>query len=122
MVMPCKFLFSLPLALGAVLGLGACSSSGTPAPATGARAGAEPPPVLGSGQPPRNQCNANAPQVQALVGQPWDSQTLARVLAAAGADEARMLRPNSIVTKEYKMGRVNVVLGPDNRVQSVSCG
>lgn len=118
-----KFFFSLPVALGAVWALGACSGTGAPAPASGMRAAAvEPPPVLGSGKPPRNQCHANTSQVQALVGQPWDSQTLARVLAAAGADEARMLRPDSIVTKEYKVGRVNVVVGPDNRVQSVNCG
>ena len=43
-------------------------------------------------------------------------------LAAAGADTARMLRPDSMITKEYMMGRLNVVVDRDNRIVRVDCG
>ena len=33
-----------------------------------------------------------------------------------------MLQPDSMVTKEYKVGRLNVVVGADNRVTRVHCG
>ena len=65
---------------------------------------------------------ADAQAVQSLVGQPFTDATLAQALAAAGADEARMLRPDSMITKEYQVGRLNVVVGADNRITRVHCG
>lgn len=102
--------FAWPLALGSLLALSACNSTGAPAQAPAAAAA---PPdgatQLDSGQPPRNQCNAQA--VQSLVGQPYHGAgTLAQALAAAGADTVRMLRPDSMITKEYRVGRLNVVV------------
>ena len=79
-----------------------------------------PPLRIDSGQPPHNRCDAKAAQF--LVGQPFGAQTLAQALAAAGADTARMLRPDSMITKEYMMGRLNVVVDRDNRVVRVDCG
>ena len=64
----------------------------------------------------------SAQAVQSLVGQPFTDATLAQALAAAGADEARMLRPDSMITKEYQVGRLNVVVGADNRITRVHCG
>ena len=46
----------------------------------------------------------------------FDSDTLARVRAATGAQDARVLRPDSMITKEYKVGRVNVVVDPGRPV------
>ena len=73
--------FAWPLALGSLLALSACNSTGAPAQAPAAAAA---PPdgatQLDSGQPPRNQCNAQA--VQSLVGQPYGAGTLAQALAA----------------------------------------
>lgn len=85
-------------------------------------AGATDPPAqrIASGVPPRNQCHAEAAQF--LVGQPFGPATLQRALEAAGADEARMLRPDSVITKEYKAGRLNVVVGADAQVLRVYCG
>lgn len=111
--------FSLSLLLGAALTLSACSSAGGAAPAPQPSA-QEAPTQLSSGQPPRNQCRAQA--AQNLVGQPWSQDMLARALSATGADQARMLRHDQPITKEYLEGRVNLIVGPDNRVQRVNCG
>lgn len=106
-----------PLAAGALLGLSACNTTSAPAAEP---AGKGAPQVVQSGHPPRNQCHANAAQF--LVGQPYAADTLQRALAAAGADEARMLPPNAMTTKEYKTGRLNVVLDEAGRVARVHCG
>lgn len=105
------------IALAALLGLAACVHSQAPPanPATGPMAER-----VDSGQPPRNQCNADAAQF--VVGQPARGDTLQRALIAAGADVARRLRPDSIVTKEYRAGRLNVVVDDQGRVQRVHCG
>lgn len=76
--------------------------------------------IATSGQAPRNQCDAQA--VQALVGQPWGDTMLAQARAAAGADEARLLHLDSVITKEFKMGRLNVVVDGSGRVVRVYCG
>ena len=73
-----------------------------------------------SDAPVRNQCDAQAAQF--LLGQSYGPDTLRRALDAAGADEARMLRPDSIITKEYRAGRLNVVVDTSGRVQRVYCG
>lgn len=115
--MPVQRLFQ-PLALASLLALIACAVPEAPA-------GAAPGPVaapgrIDSGQPPANRCQADA--ARHLVGQPYAPDTLRRALAAAGADEARLLRPDSVITKEYKMGRLNVVVGADQRVVDIHCG
>ncbi len=110
-----------PLALGPLLMLGACNGVGAPAQAASAAAAAPPAAtVLDSGKPPANQCNA--PAAQFLVGQPYGASTLAQALAAAGADTVRLLHPDSMITKEYRMGRLNVVVDAANRVVRVDCG
>jgi len=100
----------------ATLLLAACGGHGV------AAHDAKPAPPLraDTGQPPRNRCDAQAAQF--LVGQPFGADTLERALAAAGADTARMLRPDSMITKEYRVGRLNVVVDADNRVIRVHCG
>lgn len=76
--------------------------------------------VVRSEAAPRNRCDADA--AAAAVGASWEPALLERVLADAGADEARMLHANSVITKEYQQGRVNVVIDADGRVQRVYCG
>ena len=104
----------LLLALGPALMLAACG-----APADAPPAAQDVPPAT-TGQAPRNQCRAEAAQF--LVGQPFGAGTLAQALAAAGADTARMLRPDSMITKEYMVGRLNVVVDAANRITRVHCG
>lgn len=108
-----------PLALGLACTLAACAGNG--APATGAPlVKNETLPSLQSGKAPQGRCNAQP--LQAWLGQSYGSDTLARALAAAGADEARMLRPDSAITKELQPGRLNVVVDADNRISRVYCG
>ena len=57
-----------------------------------------------------------------MVGQTYNDDVLARVYAATGAQEVRLLRPDSMVTKEFKMGRANVVVDAQQRVVRVHCG
>ena len=109
------------LALAAWLGLVACvnpaaSADAAPAPQEEASMTEH----MRSGVPVRNQCDAQAAQF--LLGQSYGPDTLRRALDAAGSDEARMLRPDSIITKEYRAGRLNVVVDTAGRVLRVHCG
>lgn len=116
-------MMTCPPALAMLLALAACHTSAPTASAPAAAPPAHGTPVtqVSSGQPPRNQCHAQA--AQSLVGQPYEgAATLEKARAAAGADVARMLRPDSLITKEYMMGRVNVVVDAVNRVSRVHCG
>jgi hypothetical protein len=108
---------SWPLALCAFFVVTACGSQGASA---GGPARPEAGASANSGQPPRNQCNAQAAQF--LVGQPFGAGTLAQALAVAGADSARMLRPDSLTTREYRAGRLNLVVDSADRVVRVHCG
>ena len=109
----------LPWALGAAWALGACTGPSTAASGQTLKT-ADAPARVSTGQPPRNRCDAQP--LQAWLGQPYTPNTLARALAAAGADEARMLRPDTPITKEYQTGRLNLVVGTDNRISRVYCG
>lgn len=110
---------SWPWLIGPLLALSACAPAPGAAP-QGSGADALATSVATSSQPPRNRCNAQAAQF--LVGQAYGAATLEQARAAADADEVRLLRPDSIVTKEYKLGRLNVVVDADQRVSRVHCG
>ena len=98
-----------PLALGT---LAACSTT----PDTSSW-----PKQLTSGAEPRFQCDAQAAKF--LEQQPYAADTLERALKAAGADEARVLLQSQPVTKEYQMGRLNVIVDDEQRtVLRVRCG
>ena len=71
---------------------------------------------------PSAAARCDAQPAQAMVGQLFTQDTLARVQAATGAHEARLLRPDSMVTKEFKLGRVNVVVDANQRVVGIHCG
>lgn len=114
-----------PWALASAAGLAACSG------ATGAGAPTPPAPVaasdpaaptqITSGRAPANRCDAQA--VQPMVGQPYAPALLAEALRASGADLARVLRADSIITKEYQAGRLNLVLDASGqRVARAYCG
>lgn len=85
----------------------------------GAPAGTRP---QAASNPPPTEARCDAQPAQSLVGQVFDSDTLARVRAATGAQDARVLRPDSMITKEYKVGRVNVVVDAAQRIVRIHCG
>ena len=96
--------------------LAACSATPDAAPDTSTW-----PKQLSSGEAPRNTCDAKAAKF--LEQQPYAEDTLARALAASGADEARVLLQSQPITKEYMMGRVNVIVDDEQRtVLRVRCG
>ncbi len=103
--------------------LAACAAQTPEAPAAAkaAASGSTDTVVLSSGVAPRLQCSSQA--AQALVGQSYEGQaTLVRALQLAGADEVRLLHVGQSVTKEFKRGRVNVVIDVAQRVAAVRCG
>lgn len=74
-----------------------------------------------SGEARRNTCDDKAAKF--LEQQPYAQDTLQRALAAAGADEVRLLLSSQITTLEYKYGRLSVVVDDDMRtVLRVHCG
>ena len=97
-------------AVASLLTLAACAG-GTSA------GGSEP---KASDPAPQARCDAQA--AQSFVGQPFSNDTLARLRTAAGAQEVRQLKPDSVTTKEFKVGRVNVVVDASQRVVRVYCG
>ena len=109
-------IYSWILGMGTLFTLAACSggtSTQSPAGASNAANGSAP-------STANARCNAQA--AQSLVGQTYNDDVLARVYTATGAQEVRLLRPDSMVTKEFKMGRANVVVDAQQRVVRVHCG
>ena len=97
-----------PWALGAVSAPAQTAATDTPT-------------QISSGRAPGNQCNAQA--AQSLVGQVYAPAMLKQALTSSGADVARVLREDSIITKELQPGRLNVVLdAAGQRVVRVQCG
>ena len=105
------------LLLPAVALLIACSSNGTGT----ATPLVEPVTEVTSDEPIRNQCDADA--AQELVGSRYrGATTLQRALELAGADDVRLLYHDTVITKEYRTGRLNVLVDGEGRVERVYCG
>jgi len=116
----------LMLALGALALLGACQlvparpapppPMPDPLPEVRPQPGVPPAPVRpGPAAPAPSDDTCQAAQLQHLVGQP-----LPNPLPVSG--HVRVLPHGVSVTMEYEAGRTSIWLGPDNRVQSVTCG
>ena len=71
---------------------------------------------------PASQARCDAQAAQSFVGQPFNNDSLARLRTATGAEDVRQLKPDSVTTKEFKLGRVNVVVDANQRVVRVYCG
>ena len=70
---------------------------------------------------PRHQCSAQAAKF--LEGQPFTEDQPERARQAAGASEVRVLTQGQFITKEYKMGRLNITVDDNRRiVLRVHCG
>lgn len=98
-----------PWILTGMLGLGfllmACHS---PAPSHEAR--------------PAEPARCDAAALQDLLGTKLRDDTLEQARQSAGAEVVRLLRPDSIITKEYRLGRLNVVADTQDRIVRVYCG
>jgi hypothetical protein len=117
---------ALPFALAccATLALAACSSaphedattpaSDTPVASTPAPAATTAPPTA------MQECNADA--AQEVVGKTANDEVIEQARQASGATVARALRPDMVVTMEYRADRLNLRTNTDNVVVSVGCG
>ncbi|WP_426138921.1 I78 family peptidase inhibitor [Pseudomonas sp. DWP3-1-2] len=66
------------------------------------------------------RCDAAAAQF--AVGQPASAALLAQAKSKAGAQEARFIGPNDMVTLEYRSDRVNLNTDAGGKVTRVNCG
>ncbi len=66
------------------------------------------------------RCDAAA--VQFAVGKPASAALLDQAKAKAGAQTARVLGPNDIVTLEYRSDRLNLNTDDSGKVNRVNCG
>jgi hypothetical protein len=70
---------------------------------------------------PASSAHCDAGKATDVVGQSPSPETQERARTDAGAEVVRVLRHNQPITKEFRMGRLNLVLGADGKIASVNC-
>lgn len=65
--------------------------------------------------------HCDAGKVSDLVGQLPTQETQQRARTSAGAEVVRVLKHNQPITKEFRVGRLNLVLDAEGRIASVNC-
>ncbi|MCL7715862.1 I78 family peptidase inhibitor [Stenotrophomonas mori] len=70
--------------------------------------------------PPAASCDAS--QVQGLVGQSYSEALAEQARQDAGAAQVRMLRPQQLITNEFRGERLNIEVDESNTVTGVRCG
>ena len=103
----------IALALCTTLAFAACTS--TPASDAGAASSDS-----SSATPLANECDANA--AQQFVGKKISDDVVEQARIAAGAKLARALRPDMMVTMEYRGDRLNLATDTNDMVVRVTCG
>jgi hypothetical protein len=125
----------IALALCTTLALAACTSTpasdadaassdaaSTETPTAEAPASAAPPSASTTAMPPTlaNECDANA--AQQFVGKKISDDIVEQARIAAGATIARALRPDMMITMEYRGDRLNLATDTNEMVVRVTCG
>ena len=126
----------LPYSLFAILSVAACTpvdSHETPAGSEdgGESAAGEKPRITGGSLPPEEQirvgpglgedsCHAEA--AQRFVGQKADETTVKAAVAASGAKSARVIKPDMMVTMDFRGDRVNIRVDDAGKIIAVTCG
>lgn len=115
------------LMAAALFGLAACGTgNSTATPDAPAQAEVPPPPEMTPPEPdmdysePEARCNADA--AQWAVGEASSEELLERARNDAGADIARFIDFDTMVTMEYHESRLNLYLAEDGTVERVTCG
>ena len=80
---------------------------------------ASPPPAAAVDAASSAHCDAD--KATEAVGQLPSPETQERARSDAGAEIVRVLRHNQPITKEFRMGRLNLVLDAEGRIASVNC-
>ena len=125
----------IALALCTTLALAACTSTpasdadgassdsaSTETPAAEAPAAEAPPAASTAAMPPSlaAECDANA--AQQFVGKKISDDIVEHARIAAGAKVARALRPDMMITMEYRADRLNLATDTNDMVVRVTCG
>lgn len=69
---------------------------------------------------PGVECNAGA--VNDLVGKTRSAEVEAEALRLSGAKTVRWLMPDSMMTQDFRVDRLNLHLGTDGKIGSARCG
>ncbi|QKS00760.1 hypothetical protein F9288_14850 [Sphingomonas sp. CL5.1] len=72
------------------------------------------------GPPPHRQCRAEP--AQRFVGMPFTPQLQRRAQRVSGSRIVRVLYPGQAATMDYRVERLNIMIGERNIVRSISCG
>ncbi len=131
----------LPYSLFAILSVAACTpvasheapsgGDGGDESATGESAAGGKPRMTGGALPPEEQirvapgleegsCDAEA--AQQFVGKKADEATVKAAVAASGAKAARVIKPDMMVTMDYRGDRLNIRLDDAGDIIAVTCG
>ena len=92
-------------------------ASASPAASEPATAAAPAAPATPPAQP---GCNAEA--ARRLVGQIATAEVVEQARSAAGAENARTLKPGQVVTMEFNPSRLNIDVDAGNTITNVRCG
>lgn len=126
----------LPYSLFAILSVAACTPVAShDAPSGGEDGGesatGEKPRITGGSLPPEESirvapgleeggCDAEA--AQRFVGRNADETTVKAAVAASGAKAARVIKPDMMVTMDYRGDRLNIRLDDAGKIIAVTCG
>jgi Peptidase inhibitor I78 family len=72
------------------------------------------------GAAPSGACDAA--RAQALVGRTATPELVAQAQRLTGARRVRSIHPGMMVTMDYSPDRLNIHIGPDDRVERLVCG
>jgi hypothetical protein len=72
------------------------------------------------GAVPGVQCNAGP--AERLIGKAESAEVAAEAKRLSGAKVLRWIRPDMMVTMEFRPDRLNLHLGTDGKIGSVRCG
>ncbi len=108
-------LFStLVLALSLSLAVPACAQ----APTTGAATAVAPPKAAVN---PASPLHCDADKAANAIGQLPLAEVVEAARQAAGAEVVRTLRQGQPITKEFRVGRLNLMLDAEGRIASAHC-
>jgi hypothetical protein len=78
------------------------------------------PPPPGSATVPSGQCNAEG--ARWAIGRGLDDDTTNRILRDTGSRDARVLKPGSVATMDYRGDRINIDLNDRGAITGLRCG
>ncbi|MGH8027659.1 MAG: I78 family peptidase inhibitor [Pseudoxanthomonas sp.] len=70
---------------------------------------------------PTAPAHCDASKALDAIGQAPTPETQEQARTSAGAETVRVLRHDQPITKEYRVGRLNLVLDAEGRIASINC-